>query len=136
MEMIVWMKILKVFNKFMTNHSSSAYQVVVIGIPKGLKIEDLLKGQYHNFELVDLEGIEEIEEGYNIELVSKTDIYDIYKSYDSSADDHGFVEDGIDYGYEDIMDYWANWHNEAQKSVDQLKKQGIKILYSKQDYNE
>ena len=124
------MKILKIFTKFVTNHSTSAYQIVIIGIPKGQKFEST------SFELLDIKGIEEIEESFNIELLSKTDIYDIYKSYDSSADDHGFVEDGIDYGYEDIMDYWENWHNEAQKSVDQLKKQGIKILYSKQDYNE
>ena len=121
------MKILKIFNKFMTNHSSAAYQIVVIAVPK----EQNLSNNYFDFESVDKEEIEQLEEDYNIEILSKTDRYNIYKSFTYSADEHGFYEGG-DYG-EDIMVYWENWLDDAQKAVDELKSQGIEILYSRQD---
>ena len=111
----------------MTNHSSAAYQIVVIAVPK----EQNLSNNYFDFESVDKEEIEQLEEDYNIEILSKTDRYNIYKSFTYSADEHGFYEGG-DYG-EDIMVYWENWLDDAQKAVDELKSQGIEILYSRQD---
>ena len=56
------MRILKVFTKFMTNHSTSYYQIIVIAIPKGQELGDLLKGYNYSFEFFRKEWIEGIEE--------------------------------------------------------------------------
>ena len=53
----------------MTNHSASVYQIVIIAVP----IEsDLSYSDFSDFdfELVEMEDIESLEQDYNIELLS------------------------------------------------------------------
>jgi len=122
----------------MTNHSSSAYQVVIIAVRKEDRLEEILKNYASDFELLDESDIEEIGNDYNIEIEHLTDEYDIYRYSDYSADEHGFVEGEVDTEkYEDIMDYWNDWVSEAEQRINEIYRQGkgrIKILYEDQDY--
>jgi len=119
----------------MTNHSSSAYQVIIIAVRKEYQIEDLLKEVDIDFSLVEEEEIEELEDSYKLELLSLLDTHNIYQSWTSSADEHGFYEDG-GFGYEDIMDYWENWLRKQSRKVSQIEKldkSKIEVLYYNQD---
>jgi len=131
----------------MTNHSSSAYQVVVIAVRKEYQIEELLKGHMdhysiRNFEKVSGEGIEELEEQYKIEISSLLDTHNIYQSYSSSADEHGFYEGDLgDYseygsGEDALMNYWDKWMDEEARIINKIKrivKDKVTILYHDQD---
>ena len=120
----------------MTNHSSSAYQIVIIAVRKEYQIDDLLKGIRLDFLPIREDEIEELEDSYKIDLLSLLDRYNIYQSWTSSEDEHGFYEDG-GYGHTDIMEYWEDWlEKEAWKrrQLEKLDKDKVKVLYYNQDY--
>ncbi|MFX0077357.1 MAG: hypothetical protein ACFE96_18090 [Candidatus Hermodarchaeota archaeon] len=138
------MKILKIFNKFITNHSSSFYQVVVIAVPKEyddkefpdiLKVSNAFRLLYHEDRFLRLlnneDRIEAIEKEYKLELHSLTDSHNIYLIESRSETEDSF-QYSDDPSYEELENYWDLWLQEKQELVDRLKqleKQGIKILY-------
>ncbi len=142
------MRVLKIFDGFVTNHSTSASQVLVVGLRNGKSLYEILKGFEGKKSLNYVSDVESLECDHEIKLEHLTDDYDILESHSSSFEnEHSFFEKGayLDYMsadesdgdamYEAFERYIEEWKEDEGRIVDYIKEHGgedLIVLYFEQ----